>query len=178
MHDAPVPAEAKSHEKGRCYTQCDCHICHFLNESVQPVPFHRWYITNLTFAFPGTYVNASPQDLLASILVPDEILHPVDVVQPQGNGRNKPFHGDVNGKPEILLQEGTSQSSHRLGVLEIQAERYKQRLRVPAPSRSPHAGGGLTLTRSHTLTLTLTHTRCSAAAPRPGPARPGLPRLP
>lgn len=73
--------------------------------------------------FQVTYVNASPKDLLVSILMTNEILHPVDVVQTQGNGRNKPFHGDVNRKTKILFQEGTRQSSHRLRVLEIQAER-------------------------------------------------------
>lgn len=57
----------------------------------------------------------------------NEILHPVDVVQPQGDGGNEPFQGDVNGEPKILLQEGTRQSSHRLGVLEVQAESTSRR---------------------------------------------------
>lgn len=116
---------------------------------------------------PSTYVNASPQDFLVSTLMTNEILHPVDVVQPQGNGRNKPFHGDVDGKAKILLQEGTGQSSHRLGVLEIQAERHKQRLRVTAPSLSPHPGGG----RAHGAE----EAAAAAAAAQPpgrGPAYP------
>lgn len=84
----------------------------------------------------------------------NEILHPVDVVQPQGDGGNEPFQGDVNGEPKILLQEGTRQSSHRLGVLEVQAESTNRRyvgvrpqtraqLGNPPPPRGrlPHPAG-------------------------------------
>lgn len=129
--------------------------------------------------FPNTYVNASTKDLLVGILVTDEILHPVDVVQPQGNGGNKPFHGDVDRKPEILFQKRTRQSSHCLRVLEIQAERYKQRLRVPAPSRSPHAGSGTHRDKALGRRRELLHSQWKRPGlPRPTPpSKPSLPTL-
>lgn len=90
----------------------------------------------------------------------NEILHPVDVVQPQGNGRNQPFHGDVNRKPKILLQERTGQSSHRLGVLEIQAEEVQA------------AVTGASALSLATPPGTATALGSRSTAPGPGPARP------
>lgn len=47
----------------------------------------------------GTDVNA-PAWLLLSI---DEVLHPVDVVEPQGDGGDETLQRDLDGQAKVLL---------------------------------------------------------------------------
>lgn len=83
---------------------------------------------------PPTYVDPPPQHGLVGALVADKVLHPVDVVQPEGHGGDQPLQRDVDGQPEVLLQQGAGQRPHRLRVLEVQAASNKQRMAAaPAP---------------------------------------------
>lgn len=67
-----------------------------------------------------TDIDAPP---LASPL--DQVLYPVDVVEPQRYGGDQPLQGDLNGQPEILLEKSAGQGPHCLWVLEIQTGERK-----------------------------------------------------
>lgn len=59
-------------------------------------------------------------DAPARLLLPvDQVLHPVDVVEAQGDGGDEALQRDLDGQAKVLLQQGAGQGSHRLGLLEI-----------------------------------------------------------
>lgn len=54
------------------------------------------------------------------LLLPiNEVLHPVDVVEPQGDGGDEALQRDLDGQAEVLLQQGAGQSSHCLWFFKI-----------------------------------------------------------
>ena len=60
------------------------------------------------------------------LLAVDEVLHPVDVVEPQGHGGDQALQRDVDGQAKVLLQEGTGQRPHRLWLFEIHPGREEK----------------------------------------------------
>lgn len=63
----------------------------------------------------GTDVDASAWLLLAI----NQVLHPVDVVEAEGDGGYEALQRDLDGQTKVLLQQGAGQRSHRLWLLEI-----------------------------------------------------------
>lgn len=53
------------------------------------------------------------------LLAVDEVLHPVDVVEAEGDGGDEALQRDLDGQAEVLLQQGAGQRSHRLRLFEI-----------------------------------------------------------
>lgn len=63
----------------------------------------------------GTDVDA-PAWLLLAV---DEVLHPVDVVEAEGDGGYEALQGDLDAQTKVLLQQGAGQRSHRLRLFEV-----------------------------------------------------------
>lgn len=63
----------------------------------------------------GTDVDA-PAWLLLAV---NEVLHPVDVVEAEGDSGYEALQRDLDGQTKVLLQQGAGQRSHRLRLFEV-----------------------------------------------------------
>lgn len=70
----------------------------------------------------GGQCSRTDVDAPAWLLLPvDEVLHPVDVVEAQGDGGDEALQRDLDAQVKVLLQQGAGQRPHRLRFLKVHA---------------------------------------------------------